>query len=333
MTTAAADTNDIPARQNTPDVLDYQAAAKVLYGRAERLFYLQFAVGVVIPVLFAIANFVVPKLPLGTSVDKASFAAWGALYGLVIILLDELVFDAWQQRWKRDAATAQEAFDTAVFQLPWRRAKVGPPPEASDIYAWARRWQRVDPSFAKVRNWYAPVVRCAPLHLARVVCQRANLWWDSRLRERYGFVLGSFAVALAILDIAVLKYLGLGVDEILLATSTLAPAFRWAIREQKRQKAAASTLDRLCSQARDLHDGVVAEEIDARDADRQSRELQDDIFDHRRSVPIGLSWLYGILRPDFESAMQSNAERSVREYREKHGLPPCAGGVQPVTEP
>lgn len=50
-------------------------------------------------------------------------------------------------------------------------------------------------------------------------------------------------------------------------------------------------------------------------------------------APIGLSRLYGILRPDFESAMQSNADHCVREYRAKHRLPPCAGGGQAVTEP
>lgn len=323
MTALAESNNDLPARQNAPEVLDYQAAAKVLYRRAERLFYLQFALGVVIPVLFAIANLLLPNLSIASTVDKAAFAAWGALYGLVVMLLDELVFDAWQQRWKRDAATAQEVFDTTVFQLPWRRAKVGVPPEVSDIHRWAKGWQHVDSSLTKVRNWYAPVVRCVPLHLARVICQRANLWWDSRLRQRYGLLLGVFSIALAILAIAVLKYLGLGVDELLLATSTLAPAFRWSIRERSRQMTAASTLDRLCVQARDLHDGIMAGQVDSVEATQQSRALQDDIFDHRRSVPIGLTWLYAILRPNFESAMNVNAERSVREYRERNALPPC----------
>ncbi|MGQ0713719.1 MAG: S-4TM family putative pore-forming effector [Gemmatimonadaceae bacterium] len=324
---AATDTNDIPTRQNTPEALDCQAAAKLLYRRAELLFYLQFALGVIVPVLVAIANLVLPQLPFAVNVTRTSFAAWGALYGLVIMLLDELVFDDWQQGWKRSAATAQEMFDTTLFKLSWRTTKVGTPLEGSDVHNWAKTWRRGDPSLKKVRDWYAPIVGCVPLHLARVLCQRTNLWWDSRLRQRYGFILGAFAVVLAVLAAAVFKYLGLDVDGLLLATVTLAPAFRWAIRERRRQLAAASTLDRLCSRARELHDDIAAHRVDLLDAGRQSRELQDDIFDHRKSVPIGLSWLYNILRPHFEVGMRVDAERSVRDYREQHGLPQCEGAA------
>ena len=325
---AVSDTNDIPLRQNTPAILDCQVAAKVLYRRAERLFHLQFVVGVVVPVLIAITNLLLPRLPLTANLSRTSIAAWGALYGLVIMLLDELVFDDWQQRWKRCAATAQEMFDTALFELPWRTAKVGSPLEFSDVHTWAKKWRRTDPSLSEARDWYAPIVGCAPLHLARVLCQRTNLWWDSKLRRHYGLILGAFATLLAIFTLTVVKYLGLDVDGFLLAVSTLAPAFRWAIRERKRQLAAATTLDRLCTRARDLHDEIIADSVHPVDALRQSRELQDDIFDHRRSVPIGISWLYGILRSNFEVGMRVDAERSVHEFRKQRGLPPCEGAVR-----
>ena len=318
----AADTNDIPSRQNEPDLLERQAAAKVLYGRAERLYYVQVVLGVIVPVLLAIANLLLARLSIDVT-DRASFAAWGALYGLVMMLLDELVFDGRQQKWKREAATAQEMFDRALFRLPWRRAKVGDPLETPDVHRWAKSWRRTDPSFAMVRHWYAPGVRCAPLHVARVICQRTNLWWDSRLRQEYALLLGVFAGALVVLAFVVSKFLGLDVDGLLLATSTLAPAFRWAVRESKRHRATAETLDRLCSRARELQDGMVDDTVDVASAEQHSRELQDDIFDHRRSAPIGNSWLYSLRREEFEPAMRVDADRAIREYRERRGLPPC----------
>ncbi|HET7552696.1 MAG TPA: S-4TM family putative pore-forming effector [Gemmatimonadaceae bacterium] len=320
----AADSNDIHTLQNEPGLLEYQAAAKVLYRRAELLNRIQFGLGVLLPVLVAVANLALPGLVIGRTIDRGSFAAWGALYGIVIMLLDELVFDNWQLSWKRDAATAQEMFDTTLFRLPWRRTKVGEPLETEDVHTWASRWRRVDPSLEMVRDWYAPTVRCVPLYLARVMCQRTNLWWDSKLRQQYALLLGIFAFSLAVLAFAVSKYLGLDVDGLLLATSTVAPAFRWAVRERKRHRATASTLERLCTRARELQDRIMADTVDVASAEQQSRELQDDIFDHRRSAPIGISWLYRIRRSEFEPAMGVNADHVIREYREKRGLPPCA---------
>jgi len=79
----------------------------------------------------------------------------------------------------------------------------------------------------------------------------------------------------------------------------------------------------MCTRVRELYDGILVDRVDAADAERQSRELQDDIFDHRRSVPIGHSWLHGVRRPDYETAMQANADRSISLYRARYGLPPC----------
>jgi predicted pore-forming effector associated with SMODS systems len=144
--------NTIPAQQNTPEVLDCQLAAQVLYRRAERLFDTQFVTGVVVPVAFSVLNLVLAKSTIGQSWDRASIAAWGALYGVVIMLLDELILDHEQKRWKRTAAVAQEMFDTSLFNLPWRRTKAGPKLTIADIHNWAERRRRVDPSLRTIRN-------------------------------------------------------------------------------------------------------------------------------------------------------------------------------------
>lgn len=306
--------NTIPAQQNTSQVLDFQVAAQVLYRRAERLFYIQLLVGVVVPVAFAVVNLVLAKSTLGASWDRASIAAWGALYGVVIMLLDELVLDQKQKQWKRTAAIAQEMFDTVLFDLSWRRTKAGAKLDIADIHKWAARRRRVDPSLSTIRDWYPSAVGGVPLHVARVICQRANLWWDSRLRESYASYLGGFAIVIAVVVIVGAVYLGLSAAELLVAASTLAPAFRWAMREQRRQKSAATATESLCRRGRELYEEIISDRIDAAEASRLSRDLQDDIFDHRQSVPIGHSWLHRLYRPEFEPAMQADAEQSVREY-------------------
>lgn len=309
--------NAIPAQQNTPEVLDCQVAAQVLYRRAERLFYAQLIAGVVVPVAFSVLNLVLAKSTLGQSWDRASIAEWGALYGVVIMLLDELVLDHEQKRWKRTAAVAQEMFDTVLFNLPWNRTKAGPKLAIADIHKWAARHRRANPSLKTIRDWYSSAVGHVPLHVARVMCQRANTWWDSRLRESYASYLRGFAIFIGLGVVAGALYLDFSAAELLVATSTLAPAFRWAMREYRRQKSAALTTEALCGRGRELYDDLLSDRIDAAEAARVSRELQDDIFDHRQSVPIGHSWLHRLHRPEFESAMQADAEQSVREYLER----------------
>ena len=36
---------------------------------------------------------------------------------------------------------------------------------------------------SKLRDWYSDIDDTAPLVLARIVCQRTNLWYDSSLRR------------------------------------------------------------------------------------------------------------------------------------------------------
>ena len=314
--------NAIPAQQNTRQVLDCQVAAQVLYRRAERLFYAQLVTGVVVPVAFSVLNLVLAKSTLGQSWDRVSIASWGALYGVVVMLLDELVLDHEQKRWKRTAAVAQEMFDTSLFNLPWRRTKAGIKLAIADIHKWAGRRRRVDPPLSTIRNWYPAAVARVPLHVARVICQRANTWWDSRLRESYASYLRGFGIVIAICVVGGAIYLDFTAAELLVATSTLAPAFRWAMREYRRQRTAAVTTEALCGRGRELYDDILADRIDADEAARLSRELQDDIFDYRQSVPIGHPWLHRLHRPEFESAMQADAEQSVRNYLERGNVAP-----------
>ena len=164
-------------------------------------------------------------------------------------------------------------------------------------------------------NWYPLAVRELPLHLARLVCQRTNLWYDSALRKRYRRVLLTGCVVL----VAVAGFTSLAIDHTMttFVLSTLAPmtpVMIWALRECNRQAATVELLDRLNDEVKKLWDrsrsGATEQEISTR-----SRELQDAIFNHRASSPLIFDWVYNLLRRQMEERMNAGADHWVSELR------------------
>ncbi len=306
-------TNDIPIRQNAQSMIELQAAAQTLYGRAGSLFYVQFGFGVVVPVLCATANLLLPQFTVPKA-TRVAIAGWFALYSLLMMLLDELLIDTRQQTLKTNAATLQEKFDAALFQLPWNATRVHTRLDPSDVSKAARKFLN-SKSAHRATNWYAPIVGEAPIELGRLICQRTNLWWDSKLRGRYRYGLIAFAIALPVLGLLVAKALVLNIDGFLIGMMTVAPALRWAVREAKRHGAAQATLDRLSARVLELQRAALERRLDSAAITDASRELQDAIYDHRSSAPIGIDWIYRRLRSEFESGMRVNAEEIVHEYR------------------
>ena len=206
--------NDIAVRQNAEPVVQFQAAAQTLYRNAARLFYAQVLFGVLLPVLFAIANLLLPTWSI-SRVRREHVAAWFAFYGLAMLLVDEFLIDPSQQMVKRKAAIAQEMFDVELFQLPWNATKVQDRLEQSEIAELAPKSRATPGSAARLQNWYPPVVGNVPIEIGRLICQRTNVWWDSKLRRRYAAGLFAFAIVLVGLAIAGAKLFVLSLDRLL----------------------------------------------------------------------------------------------------------------------
>ena len=310
-------TNDIPLRQNEPRAIQRQAAAEALFRRSARFFYLQTVLGVLIPVALAVLNLVLSQLSVPQP-QRQSIAAWFALYGFLMLLLDEFLLDPGQQGAKRRGAVAREMFDVQLFQLPWNATKVHPQPDDAELAEQADKTLRQPASAARMRNWYAPIVGEVPIELGRLICQRTNLWWDSKLRHSYSWGFGTFAGSLVILGLLVAKVLVLNIDGALLGAITIGPALRWAIREGKRHAAVKGTQERLSNRACELQNAFIEDRIAPEDVTSASRELQDAIYDLRATAPIGIRWIYLLSRKRFETGMSVNAEKVVRDYKARH---------------
>ena len=292
------------AAQNRPCNIQRLTAQRHLYSIAKRLSVLQ------------------PLLAAVTSVAGAIAAAlwsdaqpWVALAGFLVPLINLGWLDPWQHDFRRRAASVQEDFDCNVLELPWNDVLGEHRPAAEDVYEVAKKAPRG--TEAPLENWYPAVVDSLPLHQARIICQRTNCRWDSKVRRGYRrgilialTVIAAFVILLGFVTEMTLQRLILGV------AAPLSPTLLWGMREARRQKAAAAALERLRDFAeicwREISSGKLREAA----ATRRSRELQDGILVHRRTNPLVLDWIYRHRRRDYEEQMEVGAEDMVAEVME-----------------
>ena len=292
---------DISSRQNDPATIQLLQAQRHLYRRAKRLSAVQVVLAAGTPIVAATAIALNPNA-----------ATWAALGGIVVALLDVGLLDPSQQGLREIAASVQEEFDCQVLQLAWNEAVAGPRPAAEDIHEAAAA--DISRPVGPLENWYPPAVAPLPLYQGRLICQRTNCWWDSKLRRRYavGIVIAACVISLFVLVVGVAN--GMTLEKFVLAVvAPLLPAMLWAMREVRRQHAAASALDRLKDYGTSLWGRVIENAVSEVEVNRLSRELQDAIFYRRRENPFVFDWIYRRLRKRYEEQMNVGAEKMVSE--------------------
>lgn len=301
--------NQIPIIQNTEKQLARLRAQRALYSRAKMLLAIHIALSVPFAVFWSLLGIFFP--------DSKVYAA---VWGICIALSDLILFTPWQKSLKAKAATIQEAFDCEVLSMEWRSIRVGSRPDPEDIVRWsAPTGPNPDEG---IRDWYPPAVGQLPLPLARAICQRANCWWDAELRRRYARA--AQVVVGGILAISVITgVIGhFRMDQwILTGIAPLVPVFMLGLRQSIEQREAADRLDALRRHAERIWGEILSGKTDDR-ITHDSRELQDELFDHRRRNPLIFDWIYNLLRNRQEEQMNRAASDLIEEARSHFSLDP-----------
>lgn len=284
-------------------MLDLLRARTLIYRRAKNYQAVFLIITLMLPVLGAIAATALPQ-----------FKPFVATFALAFGFVDVLFLDRWHKIQLKVAAKLQEEFDCTVLGMEWNGFLVGRKVDPEEVFADAcRKLSQADEQ--QMANWYPLAVKDLPIHLARLVCQRTNLWYDGSLRKTYRTVLisGVLAILLAatmyslIIDPTMTSF-------VLTVLAPMTPVVTWALREYIRQADTVELLSRLKGEVEKLWErsisGVSADQIST-----SSRELQDAIYSHRVSSPLIFDWIYNLRRSTLESQMNSGAEHWVRELR------------------
>lgn len=293
--------NGIRSRQNLPENIQLLAAQRAFYSRAKMFAASQASIAGLCPLLAAVLTTLKPELDV-----------WAAVVGIVVALADTVWLDPRQAELRKCGANTQELFDCAVLKLEENLALKGACPTHEDIYEAAERCPQSTADL--LMDWYPKGAAEVPLAQGRVICQRTNLWWDSKLRRRYrGWIIAAVAV---VSGLAVC----LGVAEqwrmdrfVLSVITPLLPPVMWAIRECKRQEAGAADLDRLREYTEQLWQRVSKSIISEKELTQCSRDLQDAILVGRRERAVVFDWIYSWLRNSQEDQMNVGADSMVAE--------------------
>ncbi len=305
-------TCDSPEEQNSEHNISLVAAASSVYGRAKTLMAIQF----VLTVPVALASSIIMALQPTTKV-------WLTFVSVTVALADTLFLNRAQTRLRKRGATIQQMFDCGLFALPWRELHCGPPVGSEEILADARPRLRSPKVRSRLVDWYPAAVKALPLHLARLVCQRASLWWDLRQRDRVrgALTLLLSLLAAAIFLIALLR--GNTVEQMILTVYVpLAPAVLWIIREIFAQRDAIESDEKALAFVESLWNQALAQRAAEEEFLQGSILAQDALFDARSRSPMVFNWVYRLLRDRQQEQMEHKAAELVQEALKRLGPGP-----------
>ena len=294
----------IGVAQNTEKQMHRLAAQRQLYATAKRIFGWQVFLGGPI----AIAGAVLVLF-------HAEFRVYVASWGLLIALCDLFWLTRWQKSLRGAAAKIQEVFDCDVLELKWNELKADKHPDPELVKAQSTKYEKWGGEMPTLKNWYSPRVDELPLHIGRIICQRANCWWDSTQRRHYA----AWLVGIVALIFVVVCSLALSGDAslealLLKGILPLAPALLIALRQFSEQREAADRLDKLKDHCGTIWKAALSGKSKSALTD-MSRNLQDEILENRRKVPPVLDFIFKRLRNEYESSMNHAADHYVSEAK------------------
>jgi SMODS-associating 4TM effector domain len=293
---------DIPNKQNGERALKLIAAWSYLYGKAKVIAGWQFTLSVPAALTMSLIALRWPDAKLVTTPLSLLFG-W----------IDILWLDRIQDERKKLGARAQEQFDCELFDLPWNSVRCASPPETEAVNEAAEIYRKLTDA-SHHRNWYPPEVGRLPIPFARLICQRAAVWWDMSQRKAYAAWLAGIVAVLIVGIVAFSFTVDQRVRDMVLSVYLpLAPAVIWVVRESRRQRDAYVGLEKLREQIETFLAAAIVGTHDAGQLARFSRSVQDMIFDGRSQNPLFFDFIYQGLRKRHELRMNEKAKELVDE--------------------
>lgn len=294
----------IGAAQNSDKQLHRLAAQRQLYATAKHVFGWQVIISGPVAVAGAVFVFLRPEF-------KVFVASWGVL----VALCDLFWLTPWQKSLRGAAARIQEAFDCDVLELKWNGLKAGQHPDPELVKTQSTKYEKWADTISPITDWYPVRTDELPLHVGRIICQRASLRWDSTQRRQYAAWLVGIVAFIFVVVCGLALAGGASLEALLLkGILPLAPALLIALRQFTDQQEAADRLDKLKDHCGTIWKAALSGKSKSAVTD-MSRNLQDEIFEIRRKAPPVLDFIFNRLRSEYEASMNHAADEYVSEAK------------------
>jgi hypothetical protein len=298
---------EITVKQNSEHSLKHIAAWSHLYGHAKVVAGWQFFLSVPCALAMSLIALRWPEAKIVTT-------PFSLLFGWI----DVLCLDRIQNARKNIAAKVQEQFDCELFGLGWNAIRCSTPPDTELLNGAADKLRRRK-SKENHRDWYPVEAGRVPLPLARLICQRAAVWWDMSQRQKYAGWLVAIVAVLVVGVIAVSFTADQRVRDMVLSVNLpIAPAVVWVVRECIRQKETVSALEKLKAHIERLFGEAISGKRSFAELDQLCRSIQDMIFDGRSRNPLFFDFIYNRFRLEHELRMGEKAKEMVEAALAQH---------------
>ena len=302
--------NGIAQRQVETDNIQKLAAQRYLYSKAKRLMAVELILSIPIIISIAITNLWLKSY----SIDTTWLVATAAV---LITIFDLLYLSPLIENLKEKAAKIQELFDCDVLSLSWNKITIGKRPDLEDVIDNTNKYSesQKDPGYRSLLNWYPKEVDKLPLGIARILCQRSNMRWDSELRKNISFYLRLIAIIMSVvlLIISILGDLSLKTFFEKVIAPCL-PIWVFAIRQIQQNKKAIVSLGEMQQKAEAAWDQAIKSLVSSANLDEIARQLQDSLFLNRKTNPVIFNFIYEIYRSTQESSMRYSCNNMIKEY-------------------
>jgi hypothetical protein len=277
-------------RQNQPDMIRYLAAQRQLYDEEKRC-----KVGVyVLMAVSSLSIMAVVGLGFWPVTDPQI-----ALLAFILAIMELGILHVIGHK-RDDAARIQELFDCELLQLEWNDILVDRP-DSLLIQGAVDRFNKKPnhrEAEAKLRDWYSrDFAPDTSLVQARLSCQKSNLYWDKDIRNEWKTVLIISLALVVVLTLILSEFLHWTIIDYFKGPFLLiVPLVVIVFKEILDQGLAYKRIDELERKADYLLQEIKHTDIDEADIIEKSRQLQDEIYNHRKMDSTIPNFIYDRVR-------------------------------------
>jgi hypothetical protein len=278
--------------QNSKDNLLLLAAQSYLYSEAKCIVNIK----IIISIGLVISAFLTNMFP--------QMKLWTALVGAVWTLISAFIINNIINERIKTVAKIQEEFDTGLFKLSWNDILVGSKVPKEIIISASEKYKG-----GPLTDWY-PDLKETRYPLSILICQRANLVWDWRLREFYAWCVLIICLALLAVEIILglntmlidflITFFLPSLPAFMLSVETVYANFKVAREKKQKEEKIMSIIHMANARPNSINIQIC-------------RQIQDLIYFFRINTALVPDLMYRIFQRKFNIEMNKAAEQINRE--------------------
>ena len=291
--------NDVNERQNEAFSIDMLSAQRHYYSMAKWVVYAAAFFCVIVVATLSILNRVYSNEILRTTV---------LAYSIIAFILNGILTNE-RNKLQILAARIQHLFDVRLFKLTWDNALCGTEPSVEDVERGKQKNQ------GGLIGWYKDVPNDLPLDAITLVCLRMNVAYDQNMKRKLNtFIYILFFVVICL--IFAVNYQRTIWEMALYTLVPILPVVKFFFDVKKRIDSDKERLIRLDVRISTLMNNAIQ---GCRIESAELQNINNLIFEHRRTSPLVPDWLYNILRSREEKTAEYSAKHYYQELRNVYG--------------